>query len=260
MSAEQQISPMSGGRIEMLVQRHDSHQEGHLTPEGREHARQVADEKVRKRLEENPNTNFMVIASDQVFDDEEPSLGGIRARETAEVITAAISDALRGHSLPADHLFGSDGLPITSSPTLREAGIFSNGFMKHLRENYPDDNPWYLYYQDSEAGTRRTMGGESPLDLARRMDYLIKTAEMVGSSFHRTPGKEDQPLVVWIVGHGGGLDSYLHHYAGVPLEELGFDLSEGFSLHASPVGDGIVAEVKGKEYPINTDESMKLPE
>ncbi|HSH31771.1 MAG TPA: hypothetical protein VK963_03865 [Candidatus Saccharimonadales bacterium] len=88
---------------------------------------------------------------------------------------------------------------------------------------------------------------------------MIKTAEMVGASFHKTPGREHQPLVFWIVGHGGGLDSYLHHYAGVPVEELGFDLSGGFTIRAAPE-EGAVAEVKGKAYPIHSDESMSLPE
>ena len=90
------------------------------------------------------------------------------------------------------------------------------------------------------------------------MDYLIKTAEMVGASFHKTQGKEHSPLVVWIVGHGGGLDSFLHHYANVPLNELGFALSGGFTLRATPE-EGVVAEVKGKKYPLIQDESFALP-
>jgi hypothetical protein len=252
------FGPMSDGRIEMRVQRHDAHERGYLTPEGHEHARLMADENVNKYLDKNPDTNFMVIASDQVFDDAEPDFGGIRAQETADEVTSAIRDALEQRGLPADHLFGSDGVANTSSPALREAGIFSNGFMKHLRDAYPDDNAWTLYYQDTDEQVRQNVGGESPRDLAMRMDYMIKTAEMVGTSFHRTPGKEDQPLVVWIVGHGGGLDSYLHHYANVPLDELGFDLSDGFSIRATEE-QGVVAEVKGIQYPIKTDESLNYP-
>lgn len=254
-----EISPMSGGRLEMHVQRHDAHDQGHLTPEGREHARQMATEKVRNYLEANPDTHFMVIASDQIFDDHEPTLGGIRAQETATEITDAISQALDERGLPADHLFGSDGLPMTSSPVLREAGIFSNGFMKHLREKYPEDNEWHMYYQDTDVDTRKDMTAESPVDLARRMDYMIKTAEMVGASFHKTPGKENDPLLVWIVGHGGGLDSYLHHYADVPLDKLGFELSDGFSLRADPEL-GVVADVKGQAYPVRQEPGMNLPQ
>lgn len=249
--------PLSGGRIEMHVQRHDAHDKGHLTLEGREHAKQVAQEKVRQYLDQNPETNFMVIASNQVFDDNEPDFGGLRAIETAQEITNAIKEALAERGLPEDQLFGGESIPTTSTPTLREAGIFSTGFMKHLRTKYPDDSAWSLYYQDTDPETRQGMGAESPLDLAKRMDYMIKTAEMAGASFHKTPGKEHQPIMVWMVGHGGGLDSYLHHYANVPIEELGFDLSGGFTLKAK---DGqIVADVKGKEYPIHTDESFSLP-
>jgi len=102
------------------------------------------------------------------------------------------------------------------------------------------------------------MGAESPKDLALRMDYMIKTAEMVGASLHRVPGKEDKPLVVWIVGHGGGLDAYLHQHAGVPLEELGFELSGGFSIRMSDEGQ-VVAEVKGKEYPMDRSADFNLP-
>lgn len=258
MSMER-MPALSGGLMQMHVQRHDAHEQGHLTAEGHEHARQVAAEKAGQYLDTNPDTHFMVIASDQVFDDMVPGFGGIRAQETADEITGAIGSALVERSLPSDQLFGSDNDPATLSPTLREAGIFSNGFMKHLRDKYPNDNAWSLYYQDTDADTRRSQGAESPLDLATRMDYMIKTAELVGASFHRTPGKEDKPLVVWIIGHGGGLDSYLHHYADVPLDELGFDLSGGFGLHATPEGE-VVADVKGKQYPLKTDEAMRLPE
>jgi len=254
----ERIAPMSDGRIEMHVQRHDEHDKGHLTPEGHKHAKQTAIEMVNQYLDTNPKTHFMVICSDQVLDETEPEFGGIRARETAEDIIDTVRSALQERGLPADHLFGSDGDPATVSPVLREAGIFSQGFMKHLRENYPDDNAWYLYYQDTDSDTRRAMGGESPADLAKRMDYMIKTAEMVGASLHRSPGKEDSPLLVWIVGHGGGLDSYLHHYADVPIDQLGFDFSGGFTLRASPE-NGVVADVKGKEYPVRSDEAMSLP-
>ncbi len=263
MSGEQQLAPMSGGRMEMRVQRHDDHVEGHLTPEGHEHAKQVATEVVNEYLDANSDTHFMVICSDQIWDENEPDLGGVRAKETAKDITETIKDALFERGLPADQLFGSTGDDadegdVTVSPVLREANIFSNKFMQHLRETYPDDNAWSLYYQDQDADTRREKHAESPHDLARRMDYMIKTAEMVGASLHRTPGKEDSPLLVWVVGHGGGLDSYLHHYADVPLEELGFELSGGFTLKASSE-HGVVADVKGKEYPIRSDETMSLP-
>lgn len=256
----ERIGPMSNGRIEMHVQRHDAHEQGHLTPEGQEHAREVAEEKIRNYLDTNPDTHFMVLASDQVFDEREPDFGGQRARETATIITDGIRKELENRQLPAEQLFGyEDQESFATSPSIREADIFSNDFMKHLRESYPDENAWSLYYQDTDAEARQGMGAESPLHLAQRMDYMIKVAEMVGSSFHRTPDKEDKPLVVWIVGHGGGLDSYLHHYAGVPLNELGFDLSGGFSLHADPE-HGVVADVKGKEYPIHTNEGIKQPE
>jgi broad specificity phosphatase PhoE len=255
----EQIQPMSGGRIEMRVQRHDAHDKGHLTPEGQEHAKEVADEEVERYLDQSPDTHFMIIASDQVLDDREPEFGGIRAHETASIIADSIRSHLSERGLPEDQLFGfSDQDPLTNTPVIREANIFSNDFMQHLRSKYPDDNSWSLYYQDTDAETRRAMGAESPLDLAKRMDYMIKVAEMVGASFHKTPGKEDKPLMIWMVGHGGGIDSYLHHFAGVPIEELGFDLSGGFTLKAAPDGT-VVADVKGKEYPIHRDESMNLP-
>lgn len=258
MSGEK-LGPMSNGRIEMHVQRHDAHEQGHLTPEGREHAKETADEKVKAYLDGNPDTHFMVIASDQMFDDREPGLGGLRAHETAAIIADSIRTALKERGLPAEQLFGyNDQEALTTSPILKEADIFSNEFMQHLRTKYPEDNPWTVYYSDSEAETRRKMGAESPADLATRMDYMIKVAEMVGASFHRAPDKEDKPLLIWIVGHGGGLDAYLHHYAGVPLDELGFGLSGGFSLHATPEGQ-VVADVKGKEYPVRRDEAMVLP-
>lgn len=256
----ERIGPLSDGRIEMHVQRHDAHEQGHLTPEGQEHAKEVAEEKVRDYLDKNPDTHFMIIASDQVFDEREPDFGGKRAHETARIITDSIRDELQERGLPEEQLFGySDHEPLSLSPSIREANIFSNDFMKHLRENYPEENPWMLYYQDADAETREKLGAESPLDLAKRMDYMIKVTEMVGASFHKTPGKEDKPLLVWIVGHGGGLDSYLHHYAGVPVEELGFDLSGGFTIKAT-AEQGVVAEVKGKQYPLNPNESMNLPE
>lgn len=259
MSGEQ-LRPMSNGRIEMHVQRHDAHEQGHLTPEGQEHAKEVAEEKVKGYLDKNPDTHFMVIASDQMFDEREPGLGGLRAHETASIVADSIRTELGERHLPEEQLFGfQDEESLTTSPTIREADIFSNDFMKHLREKYPDENVWTMYYQDADAEARERMGAESPLHLAQRMDYMIKVAEMVGSSFHRAPGKEDKPLVVWIVGHGGGLDSYLHHHAGVPVEELGFDLSGGFTLRANPEGQ-VVADVKGKEYPLNTNNEIESPE
>lgn len=255
----ERIGPMSDGRIEMHVQRHDAHEQGHLTPEGREHARETAEEKIRQYLDTNPDTHFMVIASDQPFDEREPDFGGLRAHETATIITDSIRKELGDRGLPSEQLFGyADQESLSTSPTLREAGIFSNDFMRHLREKYPDENQWSIYYQDTDSEIRQQMGAESPLHLAQRMDYMIKVAEMVGSSFHRTPGKEDKPLMIWIVSHGGGLDSYLHHYAGVPLNELGFELSGGFTLHADQ-DHGVVATVKGKEYSLHTAESIDQP-
>ena len=259
MSGES-IGPMSDGRMEMHIQRHDAHEQGHLTPESQEHARETAEEKVQRYLDANEDTHFMLIASDQPFDEREPDFGGLRAHETAAIIADSIRASLAERGRPEEQLFGyNDKEAHATSPTIREADIFSNDFMKHLRSEHPGENPWTLYYQDADADTRKAMQAESPQDLAKRMDYMIKTAEMVGSSFHKTPGKEDKPLVVWMVGHGGGLDSYLHQYAGVPVEELGFDLSGGFTLRATPEGS-VVADVKGKEYPIDTDESMNLPE
>ena len=254
------LRPMSNGRIELHIQRHDAHEQGHLTLEGREHARAIADGKVESYLDTNPDTHFMVIASDQMFDEREPEVGGLRAHETASIIADSIRTHLLERGLPAEQLFGhSDQEALTTSPTIREADIFSNDFMQHLRSKYPEENPWSMYYQDSEAETRKSMGAESPRDLAERMDSMIKVAEMVGASFHRTPGKEDKPLVIWMVGHGGGLDSYLHHYARVPLDELGFDLSSGFTLKATPEGS-VVAIVKDKEYPIHRPESKDFPQ
>ncbi len=257
MSGE--IEPMSGGKMQMHVQRHDAHEQGHLTPEGHEHAKQIATEKVRTYLDENPETHFMVVSSDQVFDDMEPELGGIRAKETADDIVSVIRGSLADRGLPEDHLFGTTEEPVTSSPNLREANIFSNKFMQHLRAQYPDENAWSLYYQDADADTREKMTAESPRDLAMRMDYMVKTAETVGASLHKVPGKEESPLVVWMVGHGGGLDAYLHHYANVPIDQLGFDLSGGFTLRASP-NNGVVAEVKGVVYPVKSDDTLSLPQ
>lgn len=255
---EQTTPRMSGGLTEIHVQRHDDHVQGHITPEGHEHAREIALGKVAAYLDADPSTNFMVVASDQVFDDREPEFGGIRAHETAEEVTAAVRKTLADRGLPADQLFASNTDPVTVNATLREAGIFSNNFMRHLREQYPGENSWNLYYQDTDAEKRKEVGAESPHELARRMDYVVKSAELAGATFHAQPGKEDTPLLVWMVGHGGGLDSYLHHYADVPLEELGFDFSGGFSLHASP-DHGVVADVKGKEYPVRPDTTMGLP-
>lgn len=254
------ITPLSNGRIELHVQRHDAHEQGHLTPEGQEHAKETAEKKVKNYLNADSNTHFLVIASDQRFDEREPDLGGQRARETATIITDVIRKELAERQLPAEQLFGHEDQELfTTTQAIREADIFSNDFMKHLRETYPDENAWSLYYQDTDADQRIKMGAESPLHLAQRMDYMIKTAEMVGASFHKTPGKENSPLVLWLVGHGGGLDSYLHHYANVPLNELGFDLSDGFTIHAHPEY-GVVANVKGKEYPVHTSESIEQPE
>lgn len=249
---------MSGGLMEVHVQRHDAHEQGHLTPEGHEHALRVAYDKANGYLDANPDTHFMVVASDQVFDDREPNFGGIRAQETADDIKTAIGKVLTERGLSEDHLLGDKTEPTILNSALREAGIFSNNFMQHLREKYPNENSWSMYYQDSDAETRKKLGAESPFDLAQRMDYMIKTAEIVGAMFHNIKGNEDTPFLVWIVGHGGGLDSYLHHYADVPLNELGFDLSNGFSLHASPE-HGVVADVKGKEYPVRVDTAMSLP-
>lgn len=254
----EQMPRLSGGLTEVHLQRHDDHVQGHLTPEGHEHAREVALDKAARYLDANPDTHFMIIASDQAFDDREPGFGGIRAHETAEEVTAAVQKTLAERGLPAEQLFSSNTDPVTVNSTLREAGIFSNDFMKHLREQYPEENPWALYYQDTDAEKRQEVGAESPLDLAQRMDYVVKSAEVAGAWFHAIPGNEDKPLLVWMVGHGGGLDSYLHHYAGVPLDELGFGFSGGFSLHASSE-HGVVADVKGKEYPVRPDTTMGLP-
>lgn len=60
--------------------------------------------------------------------------------------------------LPSEHLFGySDPESLTTSPAIREADIFSNDFMQHLRSKYPEDNPWTMYYQDTDAETRKAM-------------------------------------------------------------------------------------------------------
>lgn len=256
----EKIGPMSNGRMEMRVQRHDAHEQGHLTPEGKEHAAEVAEQVVREYLDKNPDTHFLVINSDQMIDQAEPEFGGRRAQETGELVIGAIRKTLQERGLPAEQLFGfEDQDPSTITPVIREADIFDNGFMKHLRDTYPDDNEWRLYYQDADQDERLERHAESADSLAQRMDYMIKTAEMAASSFHKTPGKEDTPLLVWMVGHGGGLDAYVYKYADVPLEELGFPLSGGFTLRANEKGE-VVAEVKGKDYTLNTSEELELPQ
>ncbi|QQR82443.1 histidine phosphatase family protein [Candidatus Campbellbacteria bacterium] len=260
----EKLPPMSDGRMEIHIQRHDVHKIGHLTPEGREHARTIAREKVGKYLDKEKDTNFLVIASNQVFDDREPDFGGQRAVETADEIVSAIRDELKARGLPDDHLFGGDTLPIAMSPDLQEAGIFSGDFMKYLKEKYDPENLkglqyiWNIYYQDVESEIRKKMSAEGPRDLARRMDYVFKVAEMVGASFHKTDDRKSQPLVVWMVGHGGGLDAFLHHYAGVPVDDVGFSPSDGFTIRVN--SDGVVvADVKGKEYPLHQDDELSLP-
>jgi hypothetical protein len=241
--------------MEMHIQRHDNHEKGNLTPDGREHARQVALEKVRTYLDKDPRTHFMIVASNQVLDDDMPEIGGMRAIETAEEITKAIKETLAERGLSEDQLFGSDSIPIADSSVLQEAKIFhkpedsDQSFMGYLRTK--EGKPWNLYYQDVEKDMREKMHAESPIDLAKRMDYIIKTTEMIGASFHKNEEKKDTPLVVWMVGHGGGLDAYLHHFANVPVEEVGFDVSGGFSIRTNEKGDGLIAEVKGKEYSID---------
>jgi len=273
MSGEK-IGPMSDGRVEMRIQRHDNHVEGRLTPEGQEHAREVAEETVKSYLDNNPDTHFLIINSDQPLDTivheqdtelphlhvPEEDIGGRRAQETGEIVVAAIKNELSERGLPEDQLFGYDETDPTSVvPVMREADIFANGFMGHLRETHPDENEWRLYYQDIDREERKARGAEPAANLALRMDYMIKSAEMVAASFHRAPGKEDTPLLVWMVGHGGGLDAFLYKYAGVPLDELGFPVSGGFTLRANGEGQ-VVAEVKGKDYVVNTPESLDLPE
>lgn len=273
MSAE--IGPMSDGKMEFRVQRHDNHVEGHLTPKGQEHAREVADETVKSYLDKNPDTHFLVINSDQphytgVHEQEdtppyrhkpEEDFGNRRAQETGQIIVGAIKNELAARGLPEEQLFGYDEVdPTTVAPTMREADIFENGFMKHLREVATEKNEeWKLYYQDVDRDLREELGAEPADDLALRMDYTIKSAEMAAASFHRTPGNEDKPLVVWMVGHGGGLDAFLYNYAGVPLEEVGFDVSGGFTLRANEDGQ-VVAEVKGKDYVVVTPDTLDLPE
>jgi broad specificity phosphatase PhoE len=260
-SAEEagKIDPLSKGRIGIMAQRHDEHEQGHLTEKGREHARGVAEDTAKRVLDLEPNVHFMVIASDQVFDEREPGLGGQRARETAAIITTAIQAELKKRNLPPDQLFGDEfDESATISPTIREADIFVNGHMAGLKEQHPRENPWHLYYQDVDADIRIQAGAESPKSLARRMDKMFKQAEMVGASFHRTSGNEQKPLFIWVVGHGGGLDAYLHEYAGVPIEELGFGFSDGFSLLINTEGK-MVAHVKGKEYVVHTSEEIEQP-
>lgn len=253
------IPPLAGGNMEIRVQRHDDHIKGHLTPEGKEHAYQEAYATACEALDENPNTHFMVVASDQVLDETEPGLGGIRAQETADEVIKAIRKALQERGLSEEQLFGYDNLksPATSSPVIREADIFNNGFMKKLREKYPNQGPWSLYYEDVEREMREEMGAESAAELAKRMDYMFKVVEMAGASFYRDGANQGVPLKSWIVGHGGGLDAYLRKYANVPLDQVGFPFSGGFTIQAR--GDKLVAIVKGNEYEINEDEEMSMP-
>lgn len=255
-----ELGPMSDGHMEMRFQRHDEHIEGHLTPNGVEHATEVAKQEVAAYLDKNLDTHFMVIASDQVFDEREPEVGGVRAKQTAEIIAESIRSELFERKLPAEQLFGhKDRDAITVSPNIREADIFNNGFMATLRTRHGEQGAWAAYYQDVDHDDREKAHAESSKDVAQRMDYMLKVAEMVGASFHKAPGKEDTPLVVWLVGHGGGIDSFLHQYAGVPIDEVGFAPSEGFTIRVDEEGQ-VVADVKGKVYPILTDENMSLPQ
>jgi len=259
--------PLFDGLIKFHVVRHDSHENGFLTPEGRENARRMADEAVREYLDTDPDTNFMIIASDQIPDEDKPEEGGMRAVETAEVVVDAIKQGLKDRNLPEKQLFASDGNPIMISQATREAGIFATGYAAKLKELHPASDPkngkhfWQFYYQEGEidAKLRERLAAESSKDLAMRMDYAIKTAEMVGASFYKVPGNEQKPLVVWMVGHGGGLDSYVSHYADVPVEKVGFPSSGGFKIYVNDQGV-VVAEVKGKQYPIKQDDQMELAE
>ncbi|MDR1196846.1 MAG: histidine phosphatase family protein [Candidatus Nomurabacteria bacterium] len=268
-------APMSGGRMQMLVQRHDNYsaETGKLTPEGEQHAREQAQAKAKEYLDANPDTHFFVIASDQMFDDGKSQVGdgrepvqvdtidGQRAVETAEIVRSVIAEELSARGLKPEQLLGANEAAVDSSPTLREADIFENGFMQHLRELYPDDPKaqWTAFYQEVHDDKRDEYHAESPSHVAARMDYAIKNIELAAQFFHNDPDKAHSPLVAWIVGHGGGLDSYLNAYFGVPLAEVGFEYSGGFTLGADETGQ-VFADVKGDRYYYKGGEGITQPE
>src|SRR3990167_1961093 len=152
--SETQLAPMSNGRMEMRIQRHDAHEAGHLTAEGQEHAKDIAQQTVNEYLDKNTDTHFLIINSDQPWDETEANTGR-RAQETGTIVADTIKAELEKRELPEEQLFGhEDQDPSTVSPVIREADIFDNKFMAHLREKYPDENEWHMYYQDADAQER----------------------------------------------------------------------------------------------------------
>lgn len=262
--------PEDDKKTEIILQRHDQVQQetegdiiaGQLTPEGVEHAHERAAERAKDYLDADPDTYFLVVASNQAWDEEADT--GHRALQTAGIISDEVKKALSERGISDDHLintgFAPDQKPI-ANPVLKEANIFQNGFftgdVKPQYESVPE--AWQAYYKGLHEDERMQRGAESAEDLAQRMDYMMKSARVFESYFHNLPDMADKKLVVWYVGHGGGVDSYLVHKAGLPPEETGFGFSEGFTLSVDKDGHA-TTQVKGKDYEVDLGGEISLPE
>lgn len=264
------IQPENTKKTEVILQRHDQVQQetegdieaGQLTPEGIDHAHERAAERAAEYLDSDPDTYFLVVASNQAWD--EVADTGHRALQTADIITGEIKSALAARGISDDHLINTTFSPnegVIANPVLKEANIFQNGFftgdVKPQYESMPA--AWQAYYKGLHENERKQRGAESAVDLAQRMDYMMKSARLFDNYFHNLPGMADKKLVVWYVGHGGGIDSYLVHKAGLPPEETGFGFSEGFTLTMGEDGHA-TTHVKGKDYDVDLGGEIALPD
>jgi len=256
--------PLVGGRMRIEVVRHGQHENGHLTPEGRDEITQQARDLVTKNLDANPGTYFMTMASDtQHFGKEGP--GGFRAQETADIYNQVIREELAKRGLPPEQLFeepDAKDKSANTTPHLAEPDIYVQGGMGYLATKYGGTplGPYGTYFSgEADDDLQQQFNAETSKELAARTDYEIKMMETVGASFFRDIFSDKKQLVEILVTHGELVRNYLHNVAGVPLDQLEVGTGKGFELRLDPTTNTVVADFKGESYPIRNYDTFEHP-
>ena len=239
---------------------------GLLTEKGIEETKKVTKKELSKILESGKPSDVVFLYSPTEWLDWKSEQGweegyGSRGKHTNKAILDTIASELEERTELGEKIKGKVRITgIGPEDKLRELNIFyiynaqnPRAYIETLREKFGKEDWWEEYYniaKDIES-LREETGAESPVDLSKRIESLIKIA-----SLYRDKVKKDTPdrnLVIWMITHKEMVRSYLQH--GLKAEEKdvkGYEPehNESLDINITPNGD-IVTEFKDKEYLIN---------
>ena len=240
---------------------------GLLTEKGIEETQKTTKEKLSEILESEKPSDIIFLYSPTEWLDWKSEQGwekgyGSRGKHTIKVILNTIASELEKRTKLGEKV--KDKIRIVGigpQDKLRELNIFyiynapdPRAYIEALRKKFGKEDWWEEYYniaKDLEP-IREETGAESPIDLSKRIESLIKVASLYREKVKRE--SPDRNLVIWMITHKELIRSYLQHGIKVAEKDVkDYEPKHNESIDIDIIPDGqVITKFKDKEYKIKT--------